>query len=356
MKYDVTIGIPVYNSVPFIIQALKSALVQSYVSIEFLIIDDGSSDGSLDVIKQIVDQHPRKKDVHIISHPVNQGVSVSRNEIIHQALGEFIYFMDSDDEIAPDTIKLLIENIRKYDAEIVFGSYEKKEITGEKITYQYPSIQFDGEDQLACFAYRKFGGIQASACNYLVWTSILRDNNLRFINADYWEDMVFTYELVTYIHKAVLLPDITYYYISRSNSLSQCHQRISVPRDEILKNVATVDCLKHRTSLLYNKVYYPLRCYCVMMMDLYVAIHVLKHREHILPYVSDDDIRQMMSHPAKFSQIIRFHQARFKNLILFILGKLPPSLCVKAIQIAVKLKNSGFYLAIWEKMRIFAHR
>ena len=348
MKYDVTIGIPVYNSVPFIIQALKSALAQSYASIEFLIVDDGSSDGSMDVIKQIVDQHPRKKDVHMISHPVNQGVSASRNEIIEQALGELLYFMDSDDEIAPDTIKLLVENVRHYDAEIAFGSYEKKEISGEKITYQYPSIQFDGEDQLACFAYRKFGGIQASACNYLVRTSVLRDNNLRFINANYWEDMVFTYELVTYIHKAVLLPDITYYYISRSNSLSQCYQRISVPRDEILKNVATIDCLKQRTSLLYDKVYYPLRCYCVMMMDMYIAIHVLKHRKYIQPFVSDSDIRQMMFHPAKFSQIIRFHQVRVRNLTLFMLGKLPPHLCVKAIHFFVKLKNSGFYLATWK--------
>lgn len=356
MKYDVTIGIPVYNSVPFIIQALKSALSQSYPSIEFLIVDDGSSDGTIDVIKQVLARHPRKNDVHFITHHVNQGVSASRNDIIDQALGEYLYFMDSDDDIVPNTIKLLIENIRKYDAEIAFGSYEKKEISGEKTLYQYPSIQFDGEDQLSCFAYRKFGGIQASACNYLVRTSILRDHKLRFVDTDYWEDMVFTFELVTYITKAVLLPDITYHYLSRSNSLSQCHQRISVPRDEILKNVATVDYLKQRTPLLFNKVYYPLRCYCVMMMDLYIAIHVLNHRNHIQPFVSDSDIRQMMSHPAKISQIIHFHQARFKNLFFFLLGKLPPILCVKAIQILVKLKNSGFYLAIWKKMCIFAHR
>lgn len=356
MKYDVTIGIPVYNSVPFVIQALESALSQSYSSIEFLIVDDGSSDGSLDVIKQIIDRHPRKKDVHIISHSLNQGVSASRNDIIDQALGEYLYFMDSDDAIASHTISLLMDKIRLNDAEIAFGSYEKKEISGEKTLYQYPSIQFDGEDQLACFAYRKLGGIQASACNYLVRISILRDNKLRFVNADYWEDMVFTYELVTYINKAVLLPDITYYYISRSNSLSQCHQRISVPRDEILKNVATVDNLKHRTPLLYNKVYYPLRCYCVMMMDLYVAIHVLKHRKHIQPYVSDSDICQMMSHPAKFSQIIHFHQARVRNLFLFVIGKLPSHLCVKAIQMLIKLKKSGSNLAIWEKLRIFTNR
>jgi hypothetical protein len=93
-----------------------------------------------------------------------------------------------------------------------------------------------------------------------------------------------------------------------------------------------------------------------MMMDLYVAIHVLKHRNHILPYVSDSDIRKMMSHPAKFSQIIRFHQARFKNLVLFILGKLPPSLCVKAIQMLINLKKSSSNLALWEKLRIFAYR
>ena len=342
MKYDVTIGIPVYNSAPFIIQAFKSALSQSYASIEFLIVNDGSSDGSIDIIKQILVQHPRKKDVHFIDHQENLGVSASRNAIIDQALGKYLYFMDSDDEIAPDTIKLLIKVIRKYDAEIAFGSYEKTEISGEKILYQYPSIQFDGEDQLACFAYRKFGGIQASACNYLVRTSILRDHNLHFVNADYWEDMVFTFELVTYIKKAILLSDITYHYISRNNSLSQCHQRISVPKEEIMKNVATVDNLKRRTPLLNNKVYFPQRCYCVMMMDLYVAIHVLRHREHILPYVSDDDIRQMMSHPAKFSQIIRFHHARVKNLVLFVLGKLPPLLCVKAIRVLINMKKVKF--------------
>ena len=340
MKYDVTIGIPVYNSAPFIIQALKSALSQSYASIEFLIVDDGCSDGSVDIIKQILAQHPRKKNVHFINHQENLGVSASRNAIVDQALGEYLYFMDSDDEIAPDTIKLLIEEIRKYDAEIAFGSYEKTEISGEKILYQYPSIQFDGEDQLACFAYRKFGGIQASACNYLVRTSLLRDHHLRFVNADYWEDMVFTFELVTYINKAVLLPDITYHYISRSNSLSQCHQRISVPKEEIMKNVATVDNLKRRTPLLYNKVYFPQRCYCVMMMDLYVAIHVLKHRDTILPYVSDYEIRQMMSHPAKFSQILFFRRALIKNLALFIIGKLPPYMSVAALQFLLKMKKS----------------
>ena len=107
-----------------------------------------------------------------------------------------------------------------------------------------------------------------------------------------------------------------------------------------MKNVATVDNLKQRTPLLYNKVYFPQRCYYVVMMDLYVAFHVLKHRDTILPYVSDYEIRQMMSHPAKFSQIILFRRALVKNLALFIIGKLPPYLSVAALQFLLKMKKS----------------
>ena len=73
-------------------------------------------------------------------------------------------------------------------------------------------MQMQKEGELASFAYRKYAGVQASSCNFLVKTKLLRDNNLRFIDTDYWEDFVFTFDLVTYISRAVLLPNITYYY------------------------------------------------------------------------------------------------------------------------------------------------
>ena len=61
----------------------------------------------------------------------------ARNLIIDKALGSYLYFMDSDDTIHPDTIKLLMGQINKYDADIAFGSYEKTELNGEKSLYQY---------------------------------------------------------------------------------------------------------------------------------------------------------------------------------------------------------------------------
>lgn len=339
MKYDVTIGIPVYQSESYIRMALESALSQTYSSIEFLIIDDGGDDHSIDIIRDIIISSPRKNDIRILSHSQNQGVSSSRNQIIDEAHGEYLFFMDSDDVIKKDTIFILMQNIRQYAAEIAFGSYEKIEIFGERVVYQYPSLQLLGSDQLACFAYRKFGGIQASSCNYLVRTSLLREKNLRFINTDYWEDLVFTFDLVTYISKAVLLPDITYTYLCRKDSLSHYQERCCLSKSEILRNVKTIDYLKDSSSRLFNKAYISHRCFIIGMMDFYMACHIIKRRKMITPYIANSEIKAMMTHVASFRQICSFRHYRMKNLGLYLLGKLPSFLCVATIWLVGKMKK-----------------
>ena len=339
MKFDVTIGIPIYRSEAYIQQALESALVQSYPSIEFLIVDDAGNDGSMDIVRNLKATHERGKNIRIVTHHENQGVSASRNQIIDEAKGDYLYFMDSDDVIAENTISLMMQNMHQYDAEICFGSYEKRELTGERIVYQYPSLQLLEKDALASFAYRKYAGIQASACNYLVKTSLLRENHLQFIATDYWEDLVFTFDLVTYISRAVLLPDITYTYICREGSLSHYQQRDRVSKEEVMKNVAAINYLKQSSSLLYNKVYFPNRCYNIVMTDFYIACHILKRRNNIVPSISNREIRNLVQHPATWKQIGTFRHSRIKNMLLFLMGKLPSFLCVSMIWGLGKIKK-----------------
>ena len=339
MMYDVTIGIPVYKSVGYIQRSLVSALNQSYSSIEFLIIDDGGADGSIDVVEWLKAEHHRGDDIRIIKHGYNWGVAESRNHIIDEALGDYLYFMDSDDIIAENTIELMMKQICDYDAEIVFGSYEKIEVTGEKTICQYPAIQLLGDDELAVFAYRKYAGIQASACNYLVKTSLLREHHHRFINTDYWEDFVFTFDLVTLVKRAVLLPDITYSYLCRENSLSHYQQRSQISKDEIMKNVHSIEHLKQTSSVLYNKVYFPNRCFNIMMTDFYIACHILKRGKDIAPPFSNREIKAILSYPVTFHQICCFRQSRFKNIALSLLSKMPPSLCLAVIRMIGKAKN-----------------
>jgi len=338
-KYDVTIGIPIYNSVDCIQASLMSALSQSYSSIEILLVDDGCTDGTMDVVKQIVCNHQREDDVHIITHQTNLGVSASRNQIIDEALGEYLYFMDSDDTITENAIELLMQNVRCYDAEVVFGSYEKIETSGSKTVYQYPSLQLLKMDELASFAYRKYAGIQASACNFLVQTNLLRDSSLRFINAYYWEDLVFTFDLVTYVSCAVLLPDITYYYRCREDSLSHYQQRTRIAKEEVMQNVKAINYLK-KTSLQYiNKVYFPNRCYYIVMTDFYIACNILKRRKDIFPYISNSEIKSLMAHPATLSKICSFSQSRVKNMLFYMLSKIPSKLCVATIWCLGKFKK-----------------
>ena len=338
MKYDVTIGIPVYKSVDYVQRSIDSALKQTYSSIEFLIIDDGGADGSIEIVERMKAEHHRGRDIRIIKHELNKGVAASRNRIIDEASGEYLYFMDSDDVIAENTIELMMQYAHQFDAEIVFGSYEKIEITGEKIVYQYPDMQLFGEDELASFAYRKYAGTQASACNFLVNTSLLREHHHRFINTDYWEDLVFTFDLVTMIKRAVLLPDITYLYLCRENSLSNYQQRNQISKDEIMKNIRSIEHLKQTSSSLYNKVYFPNRCFNIMMTDLYIACHIIKRRKAIVPSFSNQEIKAILSYPATFQQICHFRQSRLKNFALFILSKLPSPLCVAAIRILYRYK------------------
>lgn len=338
-QYDVTIGIPIYNSVSCIQTSLMSALTQSYPSIEFILVDDCCNDGTFDVIDYIVSSHDRRVDIRIISHSQKLGASSSRNQIIDEARGEFLYFMDSDDTIAKNTIELLMQNARKFDAEIVFGSYKKIETSGKKAVYQYPSKQLLGKDELASFAYRKYAGIQASACNYIIKTEILRTNNHRFIDVSYWEDLVFSFDLVTLVSRAVLLPDITYTYICRDNSLSHYQERINISKAEVLRNVEAVNHLKDTSALLYDKVYFPNRCYNIVMTDFYIACTILRRRKTIIPYVSDDEIKAIMSHPATWQQICSFHESRFKNLLLYVIGKMPTKLCVAIVWCLGKYKK-----------------
>lgn len=339
MKYDVTIGIPVYRSKDYIRQTIESALVQSYPSIEFLIVDDCGHDGSMEIIEEFQQNHTRGKDIRIIRHLENQGVSASRNQIIDEAQGTYLYFLDSDDQISANAIELLMRNVLHYDAEVAFGSYERVNLSGESQIYQYPDIQLLRDDELACFAYRKYGGIQASSCNYLVKTSLLRDNHLLFVDADYWEDFVFTFDLVTYVKRAVLLSDVTYHYVCRENSLSNYQGRESISKNEIMRNIRTIDHLKSTSSILYNKVYYPQRCYNIVMTDFYIVCNVLKRRNDIVPPISDCELRKAMYHPATFRQICSFPSARFANLLFFLLSKMPSSLCILGIWCMGKVKK-----------------
>lgn len=97
----VSIIIPVYNKASFIKETLESALEQTYLNTEIILIDDGSSDGSFEILQEYYQKYP---DKIVLIDQENQGVSAATNKGIEAAKGDYIQFLDADDLISPDKI------------------------------------------------------------------------------------------------------------------------------------------------------------------------------------------------------------------------------------------------------------
>jgi len=338
MHYDVTIGIPAYRVENYIRRTMESVLSQIYPNIEFLIIDDGSDDKTLEVIKSIKKSHPRGGDIRILSHDSNLGVSETRNHIIDEAQGDYLYFVDSDDMIDSNTISLLMEQIKGKRAELAFGSYERVDISGDRFLFQYPQSFFEELDSFANYVYRKYAGFQASACNYMMSISLLRNNHLRFYKSDFWEDMVFTLDLATVAQRVVLLPDITYTYLCRENSLSNSWHHV-IEKKQIIQYFNAVNTLKSCNENQKQKRYYPNRCYFALVSDMYIICNVLKKWDYIHPSFTAKELCDNLIHPSALKEIMSFRQMRIQNLLFYTIGRLPSSISLFFVRCYAKLKG-----------------
>ena len=123
----ISIIVPVFNAgCETFVRCIKSIINQSYRNLEIIIVDDGSNDGC----EKICDDYLKIDNRIIVSHQVNQGVSVARNKGLSMISGEYIGFVDSDDWIEEDMIEYLFSNLIKYDVDISicsFRSFDKND-------------------------------------------------------------------------------------------------------------------------------------------------------------------------------------------------------------------------------------
>ena len=341
MSYEVTIGIPVYESVDYIRRTMESALAQTFQSIEFLILDDCGNDGSISVIEDYQKSHIRGSNIRILHNEKNCGVGCARNRIIDEAKGKYLFFLDSDDYIESNTIQLLFDTLTENQSQIVYGSYDIIDFVHSSSTIQYkkPFLELEGEGELAVFAFKYGHVFQVSVCNFLINVQFLRSTGLRFLSVSFWEDMAFTFELVTKVRKAVLLPNLTYHYVRRPNSLSHYQDRLQFRKSEILKNVSTIDYLKDKCREFENRSFISYLCYRLEMNSFYVVCYVLKYTARINPRISMGELRDFMWYPIPFSWILKFRHKMPHNLSLWMISHMPLWLFEITVRVLGKLKN-----------------
>ena len=123
----VSILIPLYNSEEYIAETIDSCLNQTYDNIEIIIVDDGSTDSGLNIVREYENKHKNIK----VEAQKNSGAPVARNRAFILSTGEYIQYIDADDLLHPDKIRLQMEVLKNSDdLTIVFGKhgYFKKTI------------------------------------------------------------------------------------------------------------------------------------------------------------------------------------------------------------------------------------
>ena len=215
----VSVVIPTFNRTLVTIAAIESVLAQTYPSFEVIVVDDGSTDGSGDVIEEFVSRKTNDSHRVLFTRQPNQGASVARNTGIAEARGEYIAFLDSDDVWVPEKLEWQVKALEQFkdessvcvtDARLVnasgmdLGSFES---AGRGYTQEI-GIERDASKLLA-----------ESFCGYWMSTLLVRADTIRKIgcfnrNISFVEDrdLQFRLSLVTsiaYVNKPLIRTDRT---------------------------------------------------------------------------------------------------------------------------------------------------
>lgn len=216
----ISVIVPAFNAEATIIRTLDSILAQTYPEIEVIVVDDGSVDTTGKIIDAYASQH---KQVVAI-HTQNQGVTAARLTGVECAAGEWIGFVDSDDEIEPDMYELLIKNAEQYKADISHCGYQMIFNDG-RIHYFHNTGCLVQQDKLTGLKELLDGSlVEPGLCNKLfhktLFSSLLHtevmDKSIK-IN----EDLLMNYILFSNANMSVFQDICKYHYLIRSISASR---------------------------------------------------------------------------------------------------------------------------------------
>ncbi len=208
--------IPVYNVEKYLRECLESVLCQTYGDWEAICINDGSTDGSATILEEYAAKDSRFK---VISQ-ANGGLSAARNSGLEAASGDYVLFLDSDDYLGKDALRIIADNLSDEDL-LCFsgrrffeesGKYEKADVL--------PQESFEtGWEYYSKHALDKRNFAFVCVVLRCYRRAYLLENRLRFKPGIYHEDNMFTPLACYYAKKVKIIPDVLYDYRVRGSSI-----------------------------------------------------------------------------------------------------------------------------------------
>jgi glycosyltransferase involved in cell wall biosynthesis len=222
----ISVIIPVYNVEPYIERCLLSALNQTYQDIEIILVDDCGQDRSMEIAGKVISDHCQGYRVKIRKHLQNRGLSAARNTGIEASTGEYVYFLDSDDEITPDCIECLVSFPEEKKPDFVIGNYLEIGPPRNKIRLGLPEGILSGNMKIFR-SYLKWGWYHY-AWNKLINKEFLLNHRLFFKEGLLYEDTLWSFMLASCAETMGVVTGNTYYYYRRDTSITAMNGQIRV--------------------------------------------------------------------------------------------------------------------------------
>ena len=218
----ISVIIPVYNVEKYLNRCLESVLQQTYTNLEIILVDDGSTDNS----PKMCDDWAEKDNRIKVIHKINGGLSSARNAGLNHMNGDYVYFIDSDDEIINNTIEILYNVLIEYQCDVTFARFYR--IFGEKtVTYQpgfTNEFKLYNEDEFWSSVYElyitddfEYSINMIISCNKLMNSSIFKD--LRYDEGKLNEDEFIIHKIIRRCNKIGFIDTKFYLYYQNSNSI-----------------------------------------------------------------------------------------------------------------------------------------
>ena len=254
----ITMVIPVYKVEEYLDKCMSSVVNQSYKNLEIILIDDGGQDNC----PKMCDAWAKKDKRVKVIHKENGGLSDARNAGIKCAKGKYICFVDSDDFLHKDYVKLHYENITKYDADITICKYkdfrDESLIVDEEIN-SVDSVVFDKNELISEM-------FQRGRVNFITaWSKMYKKeifDNLEFMKGRIHEDEFIVHRVFSLCDKAVFVPEVLYYYRQREGS-------IVTNKNFTERNLDSFYAIEDRYNFFVNTQFEELAYQCVLNTIIY---------------------------------------------------------------------------------------
>lgn len=196
-----SILVPVYNASGCLLDCVNSIVRQSYGNLQIVLINDGSTDDSWELMKELALNDRR---IEVYSQP-NNGVATTRNNLLDKANGDWVLFVDSDDTILPDTVEILLHEQEATGADmIVFNQRQPRHYDQETVIREF-------------LRHREFRG--------MLWNKLLKREQLKGLKFDpsvsYGEDALMIWQVLQRVNLVVAIDKMLYQYRPGEESLSR---------------------------------------------------------------------------------------------------------------------------------------